>query len=385
MLMWYYFYAGLHTTFKRACAQGFVWGVCFYALHLVWFLCLFVTKSQVSVPASCLWYAIMVLYFSCIAGVWFGAGSWLIMWCKQTFLRAISSLFVVLGYFVFNDYWGLLVFGSFDSCGYPFANPLIPLVRYSWFLAMVSFFGNCLYGPTQQRSCFEPDQVELVHIKPKKSRSVQQRVYGVYQAIGAHKLSGTVKHVLFVAPESTIPFHINQEPWMIQMLQCALPANGHLLIGAQFENEQHELHQAIYCLDLRRIKTIYKKTHSVPFVEKMPPFFKKCAILRDIFLKDLRETIEGSSKEKTAPVFEIDSENLIVPRMCSELFFMSRAADFLAYRMMKKKVVLFFFVNDSWFVDYFTKIMENVTCIKAAWFGLPIVYIGHECYQKIKL
>lgn len=384
-LLWYYLYAGQSTPFNRVCVQSFAWGFCFYAPHLVWLLCLFATKSQASVTASMLWYVVMVVYFSIIASAWFGAGSRLASACKRSGARALSLLLVVVGYFVFNEYFGLFLFGNFESCGYPFANPLIPLARYSWFLALVSFASSCLYGPTLQRSFFQPNDFELVHIKPKKSISFQQQVYAVYQAIGAHRLSGRAKHILFIAPESTIPFYINREPWMINMLHCALPANGHLLIGAQFENEEHELHQSIYCLDLRRIKTIYKKTHSVPFVEKMPPFFKKCAILRDIFLKDLRETIEGSSKEKTAPVFEIDSETVIVPRMCSELFFMSRARDFLAYRMMKKKVVLFFFVNDSWFVDYFTKIMENVTCIKAAWFGLPIVYIGHECYQKIKL
>ncbi len=380
LLLWYTAFS--YKTLQQACLYGLWWGLCFYGSHLDWLLSLLLNKSSyASRPISYAFYGCMVFYFSLFASLWWGL-SFLLRVNKKFFLRLLSSLAGVVGYFVFLEYWGLLLF---NGGGYPFANPLIPLSRFPWFLSLVASLSNCLYGPTYQHDSGWPETIELVYIAPKKTKDIQQRLYAVYQIIGRHKSEQLGRQLLFIAPESTIPFHINQESWMLTMLQSGLPPNAHLLLGAQFENEHQNLFQAVYCQNLRRIKNIYKKKHSVPFSEKMPPFLKKWSILKNIFLKDLRETIEDNSTEEDDIVFEINDDFIIIPRMCSELFFMCCAKDFIKYRMMKKKVVLFFFVNDSWFVDYFTKIMENVTCIKAAWFGLPIVYIGHERYQKIKL
>ena len=44
---------------------------------------------------------------------------------------------------------------------------------------------------------------------------------------------------------------------------------------------------------------------------------------------------------------------------------------------------MFLFVNDSWFISYFIKILKTTVKLISAKTGLPILYIGSSDYKEI--
>jgi apolipoprotein N-acyltransferase len=116
----------------------------------------------------------------------------------------------------------------------------------------------------------------------------------------------------------------------------------------------------------------YDKKHVVPFVEKIPNKWKHIAWLRGLFLQEKGEF--SVAKKKKHDCFCISKELIIVPQMCSELFMKN---GIINKKENNVHAIVFFFVNDSWFVDYFKEVLKSVSRLKSIDFNLPILYISH--------
>lgn len=369
---------------------GFFWGVIIYAVHFVWLYVLLNTKSHATKPLGLLLYIAMVVYFSSTAGIWFLFTDYVLRCFRHVALIVRCFLYIILTiiYFLFLEYFSLFIFGRLE--GYSFLNPLIPLARYKIVLLILSWVTTLLYVPEQlfDKQVLQTSIYHLIHVKPKKSGICSRDVQELFHQVArkAENNQHATSKVLLVLPESSFPFPINNMKSVFSLLSTPLKDNMHLLIGSQYENNDGKLYQSIYWLKSEGVVGRYNKTHVVPFVEKMPSFFKKCTILKNIFLQKSCELSSSEQNDFSNKEFHIDDNLLIIPCICSELFFTKNVNNFVTYRKMNHKdVKIFFFVNDSWFVHYFQKIMNNLTYIKSALIGLPIVYIGYSSCHEISI
>jgi len=283
----------------------------------------------------------------------------------------LESLFITIVYYLFLDFYALFPLG--EKAGYPFINPFIALFGYRTFFTL--FLALATWFHERPTPWFRPD-CHLVHLsldkKFKTPLDIGQHVYHLLTNIPYKDKVLTI----FVASESSFPYPLEKYPDIKELWSCVLCDRAHLLIGSHFETKSKNLYQAVFWLCKNGIKRYHLKKHCVPFVEKMPLNFKKFSILKNVFLQDAREFSEAT-QTSTLELFPLSSKLRIVPMLCSEFFFSFSCSDFWKYRSDEAYVV-FFFVNDSWFVDYFKKIMENLTTLKRLLVGLPVVYIGHR-------
>lgn len=87
-----------------------------------------------------------------------------------------------------------------------------------------------------------------------------------------------------------------------------------------------------------------------------------------LFLQDKQKFNKGKNKVNQK-VFEISSELKIAPRICSEFFYEDFNCD-------EDKVVCLF-INDSWFIPYFRKIMKNLALLKTRKTKNLFLYVGY--------
>jgi len=413
---------------------GFIWGLVTYAGHFLWVLWLLLFKSHANLLLALVLYLVVVSFFSLSSGCWFFLVALFArltrlarLWTQkmgvmvdviEVMVVAIVSILATILYFLFLDHYGLWFLGHKE--GYPFLSPLIPLGRYNVvlrFVLLCSLFlqgnggddrssGDVLRRLHEQASYFTT-HVALRHIKPVKHAKhdlcgVGQSIFHALARLPADLPAG--KLTLFVAPESTYPYPLSGCHQMITLWNSVMPSRqSHFLIGSLYE-ERGKVSQAVYWLNKGRIKKIHVKSHCVAFVEKMPQFYKKCSILRNIFLKNSTELCDRRGA-KAVPLtndlfFQMKfgprahAQLNVIPQICSEFFFTGpRVSDTHRVRDScsagdtgfdrENMRIIFLFANDSWFVDYFIKIMENLVYIKSAYYCLPILYIGHTTCKYI--
>jgi len=382
---------------------GLVWGLIAYGIHFFWFFDLLHTHSEASVIGALLGYLLAICYFSLTSGLWFWSTHKLLLFIKRViseimpqklFWRVLSCIITIvmiiittISYFMIIDRWILTPCGRIE--GYPLVNPLIPLAHYSWFIKLCALVCSLYHnsGGVQQHGMSLNQSVSLVYLEPlvnkKKGRDKPwaSNPYGVGQAI-FHQLvlldleKYQDKPVIIVAPESAYRFALNYYPDVIDLWSTVLPKNAHLLIGSQ-RGEQGNLLQAVHWIHQRRIINFYVKKHRLPFVEKIPKIWRSFQWLSDLFLKDVVEFTAGKNKRQNK-IFCLTPDMYAVPTMCSEFFFARPIEEFLNFKSRtRKSTAIFFFVNDSWFCDYFNTTLELFTRLKSAAIGLPVVYITH--------
>lgn len=128
---------------------GFVWGLLFFGGHLVWLAVTVYNEGRGN--------GRMILYFAAVAYFSLFSGFWL--WLKQFLeFRLVSNIknfnrkcvascctwvISTVTFICLTCYCSLAIFGCFD--GYPFINPLLPLVSWTWYIRPISYFGTIPY------------------------------------------------------------------------------------------------------------------------------------------------------------------------------------------------------------------------------------------------
>jgi len=416
-------------------SYGFLWGLVVYGLHFLWLLLLLSKKLCFSVPLSFFFYLIIVLYSSVTSGCWFClamlaapraprraqlaplrssrrarrsftrrlgvrsiADASLLRVSRDKLLspskalyslvRLASFFFVAVGYFLFLDRYMFWLFGI----GYPFLNPLAPLLRHRFFVwalgVALSLFG--LGGPVSPKMFFMPFEKSVsldvggkkyafFYLSPCREKSLHGSVHeiaGKLRRLNLSTICHMYDHIFVVAPETTLRYPLNKHEHYVTRWASALPKNSSLLLGSTkvedrklslggSDKRAHKAYQTVYWTNGRLIMQSYDKTHRVSFVEKVPSPWKRSRWLRSLFLSDALPISRGKNEKATFM-------SLIRPVLCSEFFFSS-------YRDLIERdgTIYVVFVNDSWFCSYFRELLKLASISKALLLGGVIIFVGH--------
>jgi len=439
-----------NRTGKQYFYYGLAWGMLVFSAHFIWLLALLLDKVQSGKCFAVFAYAFGIVYFSLTSALWFwSVGLIFKKVCRLYLYKNYLSKTIILqkfliflvtcyGYFYLLENYALCFLGRIE--GYPFLNPLIPLINFKLFTKALILAG-ILFGRgvdsydsgviSQNHSSLngaeraKPGCVEFIYLKPdsclSNDRSSDQNFvsyeYQIYRKLCDLKLwnrRDENKQFIIFSPESSFPFPLNTHPDVVELWSNVLPDNAHLFIGTQYRLNG-KICQAVCWLNMRRIKNFYVKRHCVPFVEKIPRFYKKLKTIQDVFLS--RVFPEGVSqfsrvkKFKQQNYFEFNcstsrdlhashvlhNEITFIPQICSEMFFVSKYKTFSDIAMAnsvdgqdRQQAVqphspyIIFFVNDSWFVGYFKEIMQDGARLKALLSGIPLIYVGHDGLKIFK-
>jgi apolipoprotein N-acyltransferase len=395
----FYFFNKQKLSFKAALFYGFTWGILVFSVHFIWLLILLLEKINACKSFALFSYSFTVFYFSLTSALWLCALSFLIEFfanlqphtrhsrldresrqIKLTKLASMTSFcFAGYTYFYFLESYSLWFLGRLE--GYPFLNPLIPLINFRLFMKILICFG---FG-------VQPDfgglkNTEFIHLTPEARQEGESWVdaeYKVLQELCKLKLwerTDQTKKLVVLAPESAFPFPLNKYQSAIELWSNVLPKNTHLFIGSQYKYGE-KLCQSVYWIHQRRIKNIYVKKHRVPFVEKIPKFYRNLDLIRKVFLGDVCQFSRAKALPQ-AQCFELSEDIIFIPQICSELFFSSSYKTFSKIKKEHgKQAFIAFFVNDSWFTGYFKRILYNSAKLKSILSGVPLIYVGHECLK----
>lgn len=362
LLHFFYSFPSPWTGFKA----GWWWGLCIFGFHFTWLLELLLRHTAASRVVCWSLYVLVVSYFALGSACWL----WITALLSQRYRILPAFVCSSILYWYYIERWIFVLPGL--GTGYPFLNPCIPLASYTLFLRMISVASLSVASPVAK-------PVNVAHILPVINRvknitagwraSPQGVAHKIHYQLSVHERSD-----VYVTPESMFPFALNQHPELIRFWATALPQAGHLFIGSIFQKGDAR-YQAVYWLQQNLIINLYVKKMLTPFVENIPTAWRNVPKLKQLFLKDGTEFCDESVSE-SVEYFDVTPTLRIIPRICLELFFLNRT-DFEQYQDPSKNIKIFFFANDSWFNEFFRKLMYNFVTIKSHRIGLPIVYIGH--------
>lgn len=383
-LLFFGFLRSVRLTF----AKGFVWGLLVFGSHFVWLAVLLATKSHAPWIFAFGGYALIVVYFSLTSGVWFYVTQRLLGRCrgKHTRLeRPVGFLLSTIIYYYFIENWSLFILGRAE--GYPFLNPLIPFAHYRPILWLVAKIGALVcwvtFGSALVLHPLTPGDVKFVYLPPVCGPQDNAGAAGqrVYHALAKLNVSSGGIPTIIVTPETFYPFSLNLHQEQEALWTSVIPDDVHMVVGSQLTLKSLygvKFYQAAYLLNNGLIKKNYVKRHCTPFVEKIPRLWRRVTPLRDIFLQNSDEFSRGRQPIRDG-VFDIGGNLQFIPQICSEFFFKTTSGQLwdVCRKKNTRKTAILFLVNDSWFVEYFKQILKATTSIKAAYLGLPIVYVGH--------
>jgi hypothetical protein len=368
--------------FKALC-----WGIIVFSVQLWWLLLLLQNFAACGPCVSAVLYCAITLYFAGTVGCFAVIAQCLVRsfacrWQRLTCLTILLSL-----YFYLLEQAGAWFVGYQE--GYPFISPLIPLADSRWFIALVCIASSWFNGPNYFGVKL-PERYQIVFCSPVVSKhagrhdaylqtpsAVGQAIFHRLWRLGLNEKTNDQEVVIVVSPESSFPFALNHYPQLPVFWSQALPSKVNFLLGGH-SSISKKLFQTIFWTQNGLIKKNYVKTHRVPFIERIPRFWKKMPCARNIFKHDLTAFSRFSHHNLCDCVFQIDHELAIIPQICSEFFFGTNLQKMVNLKSMSAYVVIFFFVNDSWFSPVFQKIMQLRARLQAAWVGLPLVYVGHQ-------
>ena len=210
-----------------------------------------------------------------------------------------------------------------------------------------------------------------------------QKIYQSLCELNLFEYSKKHKKLIIVAPESTFPFPINIHKDQITFWSNVLPDNAYFLFGSQ-RIENQKVYQSIIILNKCRIINFYDKKHLILFTEELNKIFKNFSWAKTLFLTGKSE-ISNGEKNNQNKFFSLGLKWCILPQICSEFFwnFDQQYLDVKRIKFSDESGITFLFVNDSWFIKYFRKTMQNLVYLKSVQYNLPILYIAHEDFCLI--
>ena len=419
--------------YKSCFYAGLIWGFSIYSLHVIWFLELLLNKSHAGLLNALLIYLFIILYLALLTAITFSVIYFLFLKTKNLFIKIL--IFILSFYLYFYFITNKLLFFIDKNFGYPFINPLIPLARYKIFLFLINIFNLNFYG-----NRVSPDinlflqKNKIIYVKPiiksfnnnYNANTMALMIYQQLAELDLYKISKNYERLIIVTPESFFPYSLNEHPQILSLWQNALPENSILFLTGQRSEEDNikKYYQTIYRIESGRIIDFYDKKHKFWFVEKVPKKFKKNEWSEKLFLTEKCSFSKGRVNNK---VFNINNQIKFIPVVCSEFFFdndkdppsltyskglmkmqkLRRAGwspgprlriklptSLFELRRTRRRArqdrddnsanILLLVINDSWFANYFKKILYYYSVLRANKKNMPILYVGHTDYSIIK-
>lgn len=359
---------------------GLCWGSLVFFTQLYWLLCVITEFSLRSWLFKVLAYTVLCTYFASTCAFWFASMA-LLGWYIQSYKgKIVAYVLITIGYFVWLARWGALILANGD--GYPLLNPLIPLCSYRLFVRFVCLISSCVIGPNYFDSLSSVDK-SFAYLKPLNNRGnswmkhpsiLGQQVYHHLCDAKNNRLSDNVR--IYCAPESFFPYSVNKFDALIDFWATVLSEQEILILGGQSEFNG-KVHQSAFFIHKRRIKKIYVKKHLVPFFEKTPLFWRFLGCKGSILCADV-DNFSYHKNRSFDKVFLVDSHLMLLPQLCSEFIWVHKVKCFRRWLTKSNVPVIVWLVNDSWFIPSFRKILQLAGILRAAWIGLPVIYVGHQ-------
>ena len=371
----------IHT---RIFFYGVLWGMIVFGLHFLWLADILLYKSHASHFLALTLYFILVLYFSFTSGIWF------LVTGVVSRLFAFNVFFLAMlttsAYFYFIEHYSFW----FLSCtkGYPFLSPLIPLRRVFFLLLGLVGLSPCASvikipptgivieeqeGDETYRYRFLklslPEDWGIASITQTLTPShAAQVLYHALTKLNKEEKECKCDATIILAPESAFPFPLNEYEEVQKLWSCCMTDKMHLLLCAA-RREEGKKYQSVFWLHQCQIKNFYDKTHVVDFTENVPRLFSSFAWANALFKGDV--ICPGSKKQKE---FSGAPSLCFYPLICSELFFSNRLSQIDENKKNKPAIA---FINDSWFMHYFSKILFAQAELKATYSGRQVIYVGY--------
>jgi hypothetical protein len=396
---------------KYSFGSGFIWGLIVWGSHFIWLLFLLINKSYAHWSLAFLLYFLIIIFFSFTSGFLFWGYSGIVKLFKDNFLtRAFVLLLSWLLYINIILNFGSVITGKLE--GYPFANPLIPLVNYKFIAKIILFFSHIYIvspGGSSTPEYLKSSLDKISFISPASwgagglvteaqgpigcgqsvfhelSRLLSHNTVGesapiVVDSPTVSKESGALvkssdKLKIICAPESTFPFSLNKYPEILLLWSGILPKKTHFFLGAQMTVDK-KIYQVVYWINQGRIINCYVKKHRVPFVEYMPKFWRIITPFTNIFLKE-HDAFAKPREGIGVKSFRFSHDFSFYPQVCSELFYIN-SGDTRGTSQKEKAKVILFFVNDSWFINFFKDWLERLAYLRALVTQCPIIYCAHS-------
>lgn len=398
---------------------GYTWGLLFFGTHLAWLAVIVYTIGK--------GYGSMIVYFAAVAYFSLFSGFWL--WLKQLLVyrlvRKIQNLkgkYVALWWtwvistvtFIYlTCYCSLAIFGCLD--GYPFINPLLPLVSWTWYIEPIFYFGtvfswilivitnlsivafykkstitslifvmllisfpamfSLFYKKTNIKISIEKN--EMIYLQPvwnAKQLSSAQTFYAIARCLDQiAAIHPQTKYILI--PESGFAYNLIEwsdklDAWTSPFDGVTIFIGGHRALPQGYaqtsRHKDNKIFNSLYQITDGKIIAWYDKTHLVPLVERIPNWVQWVPIFKDVFTSDAY----------TFSYPEHDQSDLIMagfrPCICSELFFGKPIC-----RPFARKWPMLFICNDSWLaLDYARDLAKRSVKLYSMQHNVPIVYVG---------
>lgn len=243
--------------------------------------------------------------------------------------------------------------------GYPFFNPLLPCIA-----LMNETSGARLEQEHWQDIVVAGRQVNLYPLVPPKGESRaacgQKMMLSVNKA-GKSDESGVD---IIVAPESSLPFAIDQEP---QLLRSVLLEGVSIVFGATKEDDENKekSRQSAFLIDSGLITHHHKKHRGIDFFEISSPDSKLFGFWHNII--GLNKGDFEAVQRRGGP-WHIDGL-VVQPLLCSEALWepWSREVDM--------ELVLF---NETWLPWPIQKLFIAALLWRSWWSRVPMLAVGHH-------
>jgi apolipoprotein N-acyltransferase len=254
-----------------------------------------------------------------------------------------------------------------------------------WFVKIVSLFGCCMMGSLPDNTSVLPPVAYVPAVINQEYN--HDSWWGVSPYEVARRLGGAMEQAveqqpaskMVVGPESSYPFFLNTRTEVLNIWKPFLSDRKHLFGSILWHDDK--AHQAVFCCQKGLIINFYVKKHLTPFGEKTPA----CLTWLKNSVSDALSSLEFAPGpvEGAVETFTLDDGTTIIPRICLE-FFLITARSYKMYRQGNKPTVIFLFLNESWYNQYFKNILSSLVRLKTALIGLPVQYIGHYTCYKIR-
>ncbi len=347
-------FANRFDSYKKAFYSGFIWSAIAYGLSLgALFNLMYVFGNG--------WYKYLCIsiFFGlfCVSTVlWFVSVKFIKIFTRSWFLSWIIATCV---------YFEWITRYCFYPCigqlkGYGLACPLIALQKQAFFLSMLPVFGWSIVRffliVFQAGIAFKKKYILMLaffffgilnyfcYKKPKKVDPENKIILipQIFKEAYPYERMFEIKHLLekkveeypeaelFVFPESTFPFPLQEYPQAVTLWASVMKDKKLLLGSHRLENQ--ELYNSVFLISSSRIMECYDKKHTMPFFETPSSVF---------LFKNVHACFLQKKKFFTESVLQknmhIDEKEVCI-RICSELLW-----DF------PKNKSIFLLVKDSFF------------------------------------
>ena len=380
---------GLHDGFKAGCA----WGLIFFSAHLYW-----VAKRSIVA------YIAIVCYFAIISGLW--------LWFKKLIVyrwvrniqnhngkcAALCCTWVIstVTFICITCYCSMAIFDCFE--GYPLANPLLPLVSWTWYMRPICYFGTIGYwiiiviinvvlarlfikcdtntliflmAIIAFPAMFQPPAQKIImnkndffYIQPtwnnNSCTTLSEKFYTISRIIDANCCGKDMRYI--VLPEGSFDGNLIAWEKYIDAWTSLLPSKVSIFIGA-YRKDESALYNSLYHIQDGKIIAWYDKEHLMFFGERRP------------WIAEYLMTEFCALFGKVSFSYPINNQSHITmdglqPMICSELFCKEKTPP------VHDRPILFV-CHDGWFnMRYAQDLAYRCAKLYSLRYQVPIIYVG---------